>query len=253
MLTGQANLDVVDYAQLLSRWGVIYDRPPWGVRIIVPPAGWKHLPAAYFWIPALLLCAIWFLMRQVIDGQMRFSDIWPGLVIYGLPIPILLAIVLARVRRVLYIAVSRDELGVAVLHGTGGGRLARWARSEVTSAGFNRISGKLLLRFARQDMLELFISPNPAVAHAVSALTERALHEDASAWHGEADWGRIGQASSVRYWVVTSIFAAAALAGVVFQFTGHPVIGGTILALTCAAAVVALGIHHGTQEKKFFC
>ena len=245
------------YADLPSRWGVSVERFADGIRVVVPPVpSWRQLHAGFFVGGSILAFFIAF------TGFIAYQEKDPATLIgngilYGGG---LLWVVLAaryRLRRRIVLEVARDTVSATHVSGRGNGRRVEWPRAKVAEIKLNPTNGKLIIRVAGTDFVELYLGPNVRLNAYVADLLATALHapvgpatafgnDDAAAVRPGFD----GVRSAPLRRVLVGVAGVMAVAGIVLMFLPlpGPPLGMYLLIFASAPAGIALGTH----ERDFY-
>ena len=249
---------LLPYADLPSRWGVTVERLPEGVRVVVPPVpGWRRLGAGFFVGGAVLAV----LLTIIVATSYRAGD-WAALVINGILYGGgLVWVVLAaryRLRRRVVLEVTRDAVAATHLSGGKPRRRVEWPRAKVLEIKLNSSNGKLIVRIAGADFVEMYLGPNRELNAYVAEVLAAALLEPvrpASSDAGsESDTGTEGSFDGVRSraWrrvllVIAGVMLTAGIVLMVVPVTAAP-LGFYLLVFASAPAGIALG----TRERAFY-
>ena len=246
------------YADLPSRWGVSVERLPEGVRVVVPRVpGWRRLGAGFFVGGAVLAV----FLTIIVATSYRAGD-WAALVINGILYGGgLVWVVLAaryRLRRRVVLEVTRDAVAATHLSGGKPRRRVEWPRAKVLEIKLNSSNGKLIVRIAGADFVEMYLGPNRELNAYVAEVLAAALREPvrpASSDAGsESDTGTEGSFDGVRSraWrrvllVIAGVMLTAGIVLMVVPVTAAP-LGFYLLVFASAPAGIALG----TRERAFY-
>jgi hypothetical protein len=246
------------YADLPSRWGVTVERLPDGVRVVVPPVpGWRRLGAGFFVGGSILAVFL-----TIIVATSYSAGDWAALVINGILYGGgLVWVVLAaryRLRRRVVLEVTRDTVAATHLSGGKPRRRVAWPRAKVLEIKLNSSNGKLIVRIAGADFVEMYLGPNRELNAYVAEVLAAALREPvrpASSDAGsESDTGTEGSFDGVRSraWrrvllVIAGVMLTAGVVLMVVPVTAAP-LGFYLLIFASAPAGIALG----TRERAFY-
>lgn len=177
--TISATKATLPYADLAGRWGVSVEYSTDRVRVVVPPVpSWRHLGKG-FHIGIAVLAAInvaWWVGAAVGRRVPLEVLVW-NCAIYGVPLLILLLIAAGRLRRRTVIEVSAAEVSVCSVGPRGDIRRRSWSRPLVSEIKLNRMNGKLLIRVAGNDLVEVYLAPNRELNAAVADVVAAALND----------------------------------------------------------------------------
>lgn len=159
---------VLPYADLPARHGVVIDRSPGQVRIVIPPARWWQRHTVLGTLALLLLCLYAFVMHAL---QPRRSA--SNIVVYCLLLVMLLWALVQQILRerpttVLLTERSLSLHNVSPIFGpTTGGKLPRrtftFSSQSIYSIHFASASGTLFIRAHGQEMLECRVRSDRAL------------------------------------------------------------------------------------------
>jgi len=256
-----ASLSTLQYADLLSQWGISMQRQPAGLRVVIPPMkSWRYLPRGY--LVAVLICggmSVWFLWLGL-GAHDREPGIIPNAIIYGCIALAILAKAVSRLRQQTVIDVTRDQLSVASVNAWGRGTRTSWQKRDIGDVKLNPYNGKLLIRITGDDLLEYSICPHREVTRWVAEIVWSAVFDEEfvplqAPVNALADFPAPHPPVQIRIrgirYAVAGILATGVVAGIVLLCLGQPV-GMPVLIISGFGLVIICGLTYGTQEKKFF-
>jgi hypothetical protein len=244
---------VLEYPDLLTRWGIAVEEDARGMRIVIPPVpAWRLLPRSYKFGLSILASMVAFhaatIFRSIGTGA-RWTDFVPPFVLDALGICIVLTMAYLRLYRRVTFEVTANRLRFAsqnLLAGTGD-----WPREDVIEIRLNEVNGKLIVRARGRDMSEFFISPERQVTRYVIEQLNAAMKKAYEPVPVAAPFAPINENKAIAIRRSLSVLAYGLLAIFVVIWILYPQSGQILLALLIVAAV-PLGIWLGTQKKDFF-
>jgi hypothetical protein len=254
MLPGSAS-NILPYADLPQRWGVTCDRDGDVVRLHIPPVpGWKQLGRGLFvaigTVGAIVITFVIVAVRNYPFGDA--APFFANAAMYGAVMIILALVAWERVHRRIVIEITPRTLRIArLVRGRPSGAYA-WPRERVREVKFSRGNGKLLIRIAGADMVELFVSPKHEVTEWVAKTLNEAIHAGApvTTHSRPQEWTDNSPPPMPRGPARTALLAVAvaiALLGVIMVIKFGPPAIYIVL-----AAIVPVGIAMGSQKKEFW-
>jgi len=251
----------LDYADVVTRWGISCVREDGILRLVVPPVPSFRLLGRGYLIASIVLIAIPSVMTvaYLIAPGGAWGAVLGNWIMYGGVLAIVLARARYRLSRRIVFEVTPEHL-IFSRPGAGGGSNAAWPRHRILAVKRNAYSGLLLLRIAGEDTREFYVSPDRRVTEWVAKTLDEALHEDVpplasmacaptAAPHGPASVPPA--AAPQRGSGVTIALGVLALIGAVSFF----LFGGAwcaIVELGLLLAAIPAGIAFGTQDKDFY-
>jgi hypothetical protein len=254
---GSASPALVPYADLPARWGVSVVRGPGFVTVSVPPVpSWRYLGGGFHASIAILSAIIvcWFYVGVVLRRAPPAAFI-PQMVAFSIPLAIVIAVAVVRLRRRVVVSVTGALVALGVLDRRGTGRWASWPREKVLEIRVNPFNGNLLIRIESSDLVERYLSPNAEVNRAVAETLAAALRDvpiGASAGaEDELAARRVNPvATRTKRRLLLACGGVMFVAGIIMFQMPFPIHAAGVYVLI--GSIVPFGIVFGTQEREYY-
>jgi hypothetical protein len=248
---------VVPYADLPARWGVSVVRSPGAVRVVVPPVpSWRHLGGGFHAsIAVLSAIVVCWLYGCVVLDRVPPDVLIPQVVTYTVPLAIVIAVAVMRLRRRIVVSVTGSLVGIGIMDRRGKGRWGSWPRRDVTEIKINPFNGKLLFRIKGGGLVERYLGPNAEVNRAVAETLAGALRDVPVAEPtGAGDEWAVPPADPVAARRNRRLLLAGGVtmfvAGVIMFLMPFPI--GVLGSYVLLGSVVPFGIAFGTREREYY-
>lgn len=244
--------DVLPYADLPARWGVVLIRSDDRLRIVVPPVpNWKLLGKAFYIPIAILTTMLAFMTFATI--QRRDPGGVAAIISYAIPLFSLILVATHRLCRRLVLEIGPSEVSVSNLGSWLSTSRRAWPRGAIGEIKFNASNQCLMIRVSGQDLTDIYVSPHPEVTRWVAEQLDHALRQPLLGPQPVLPMVH-DPAHGARTRLSRNILVAVALAmlsvGIGLQFLGFPwAVLGIYLLIFSAAPI---GIALGTQKKDYY-